>query len=296
MCVNILKCGPIPKHVAFIMDGNRRYAKKNNVEKIDGHSKGFDKLSETLQWCLDFGIKEVTVYAFSIENFKRSKDEVDALMGLARQKFERLLKEREKLMEKGVRIKVIGNWSLVPNDIVKLISEAELITKDNNTCYLNVAFAYTARDEMTHAINTVVNGVREGLLEDKDVSSRLLSQCLHTRLSAEPDLLIRTSGETRLSDYMLWQASYSYLYFTDVLWPDFSAWDLLSAVFHYQRSHSTLINARNQRNLYKDNNSSNVTSINDLNSNIGITKNAERFLQIVDNRYWESVRKNLIAN
>ncbi|XP_075227828.1 dehydrodolichyl diphosphate synthase subunit [Lycorma delicatula] len=291
-CIKLLKCGPIPKHVAFIMDGNRRYAKKNNVKKIDGHTKGFHKLSETLQWCLDLGIEEVTVYAFSIENFKRSEEEVDALLELARQKFQRLLDECDKLMEKGVRIRVIGNWSLLPENIVKMISEAELRTKDNTNCYLNVAFAYTARDEVTHAVRTIVNGVSEGLLEEQDITSELLSHCFYTGSSPEPDLLIRTSGETRLSDFLLWQVSYSYLYFTDVLWPDFTAWDLISAVFHYQHSYSKLQYAKEQQKLRQ--NYEIDTNLVDFNR-IGITKNAENFLRVVDNRYWEAVRKNLVS-
>ncbi|KAF4524487.1 hypothetical protein B566_EDAN013102 [Ephemera danica] len=164
LCVKIIKTGNVPKHVAFIMDGNRRFAAKNNVKKVEGHSKGFDRLAETLKWCLDLGIPEVTVYAFSIENFKRSQEEVDGLMELARQKFQRLLEE---------------------------------------------------------------NG---------DVSEELVSRCLYTSTSPEPDLLIRTSGETRLSDFLLWQVSYCCLYFTPVLWPEFSIWTLLKAVLYYQRS------------------------------------------------------------
>lgn len=127
------------------MDGNRRFASKSRIDKKQGHSRGFDKLSETLQWCLDLGIQEVTVYAFSIENFKRSNAEVDALMSLARDKFEKLLEEKDKLHEKGIRIQVIGNLKLLPRDILSSMAEAMLLTKNNKSAVLNVAFAYTSR-------------------------------------------------------------------------------------------------------------------------------------------------------
>ncbi|XP_015599506.1 dehydrodolichyl diphosphate synthase complex subunit DHDDS [Cephus cinctus] len=240
LAVKIIKSGGVPKHVAFIMDGNRRYANKKRVEKVEGHTKGFDKLAETLQWCLDLGIPEVTVYAFSIENFKRSKKEVDGLMELARQKFQRVLDEREMLMEHGVCIRVIGNLSLLPEDLIQTITKAMYITKDNNKAYLNVAFAYTSRDEITHAVKDVVEGVKAGDILPEDISEKLMSECLYTNCSPEPDLLIRTSGEVRFSDFLLWQTTCSCIYFADVLWPEFSVWDMLAAVFYYQRSSSDL--------------------------------------------------------
>jgi len=244
LCVKVIKSGTVPKHIAFIMDGNRRYAQKNNVQKFVGHSHGFDKLAETLQWCLDLGIPEVTVYAFSIENFKRSEEEVDALMELARQKFQRLLSEKDKLMEHGVCIRVIGNLTLVPQDIQKLIAQAIILTKDNKKAFLNVAFAYTAREEMAQAVQTVVSGVEQGALQLSDVTQQLLANCLYTSTSPDPELLIRTSGEVRLSDYLLWQVSCSCIYFADILWPEFSIWHLLAAILKYQRSYKQLLPVR----------------------------------------------------
>ncbi|XP_022198497.1 dehydrodolichyl diphosphate synthase complex subunit DHDDS [Nilaparvata lugens] len=276
-CVKVLKCGAVPKHVAFIMDGNRRYAKKNNVDKIQGHTKGFDKLSETLQWCLDLGIEEVTVYAFSIENFKRSQDEVESLMDLARQKFRRLLEEREKLMDHGVRIRCLGNRSYIPEDLNKLIAEAELMTRSNSRCFLNIALSYTARDEITHAVQTVVKGVEESHISEEDITPTLLSRCLYTNESPNPDMVIRTSGETRLSDFLLWQSSYSYLHFTDVLWPDFSAWHLLSAIFHYQRALANI----NQNSKH----SSFPTQV--------LSQRAESFLETKNDQYWSSLKENI---
>lgn len=205
LVVNVIKVGTIPRHVAFIMDGNRRFANKSHIEKREGHARGFDKLSETLQWCLDIGITEVTVYAFSIENFKRSSDEVESLMSLAREKFKKLLEERDKLHERGICIRIIGNLSLLPKDILKTMAEAVLLTKNNKTAILNVAFAYTSRDEMTNSIKTIVNGVKNDEIDVEDINEALFSECLYTNKSTCPDLLVRTSGEVRFSDFLLWQ-------------------------------------------------------------------------------------------
>lgn len=235
-CAQVLTYGEVPKHVAFIMDGNRRYAKKNHVEKHEGHLRGFDKLAETLQWCLHLGIKEVTVYAFSLDNFKRTQVEVDALFDLAREKFKRLLDEKDKLNEHGVCINVIGNLKNLPDDLVKLIVKSMFITKHNNKTFLNVAFCYTGHDELTNAFNKISHGIKNKDLDEKDLSVEIIDNCLYTYPSPPPDLLIRTSGETRLSDFMIWQCSYSYIYFTTVLWPEFSAWDFMIAVFMYQRN------------------------------------------------------------
>uniref|UniRef100_A0A2K5PJL4 ditrans,polycis-polyprenyl diphosphate synthase [(2E,6E)-farnesyldiphosphate specific] n=1 Tax=Cebus imitator TaxID=2715852 RepID=A0A2K5PJL4_CEBIM len=200
-CANIIKAGPMPKHIAFIMDGNRRYAKKCQVERQEGHSQGFNKLAETLRWCLNLGIPEVTVYAFSIENFKRSKSEVDGLMDLARQKFSRLMEEQ---------------------------------------CFLNVCFAH----EISNAVREMAWGVEQGLLDPSDISESLLDKCLYTNRSPYPDILIRTSGEVRLSDFLLWQTSHSCLVFQPVLWPEYTFWNLFEAILQFQMNHSVLQKAR----------------------------------------------------
>ncbi|XP_046333567.1 dehydrodolichyl diphosphate synthase complex subunit DHDDS-like [Haliotis rufescens] len=244
MCASVLKAGPVPKHIGIIMDGNRRFAAKNSMEKAEGHLKGFDKLAETLDWCLDLGICEVTVYAFSIENFKRSKEEVDCLMELARKKFARLLEEKELIEKHGVCIRVLGNLRLLPTDVQKTIAEAVELTKHNNRAILNVCFAYTARDDMCTAMREMVEGVSTGLLKHSDISEDLLGKCLYTSRSRHLDLLIRTSGEVRLSDFLLWESSYSCLAFVKVLWPEFSIWHLYGAVLHYQRSYQAIQNAK----------------------------------------------------
>jgi ditrans,polycis-polyprenyl diphosphate synthase len=239
-CGNVLKQGPIPKHVGFIMDGNRRYAKKADVTKIEGHTRGFEKLAETLRWCRDMGITEVTVYAFSIENFKRSPEEVDALVNLAKEKFEKLLEEQEKLDEEGVCVQIIGDWSLVPEKLKPLMAKSMLLTKNNTKTKLNVAFAYTSRNEMTRGIQHLVDGIDNGDLNQEDLSEELLEDTFQL-LPAQPlDLLVRTSGETRLSDFLLWQSSESVLCFTTVLWPEFTFWHLLGAIFNYQVNHMAI--------------------------------------------------------
>lgn len=238
--IKIVKSGQVPKHVAFIMDGNRRYANKAGVQKVEGHTRGFDKLAETLQWCVELGIPEVTVYAFSIENFKRSKEEVDGLMELAGQKFKSLLQEREKLMEHGVCVRVVGNLELIPDHIRKSIAEAMIITKDNKKAFLNVAFAYTSKDEITYAVKDVIQGVKDADLLLEDIDEDLISKCLYTYNSPDPDLLIRTSGEVRFSDFLMWQNSSTCVYFANILWPEFNVWDLLRAIFYYQRCYSDL--------------------------------------------------------
>lgn len=160
--------------------------------------------------CLELNIKEVTVYAFSIENFKRSPDEVDTLMTLARDKFSRIAEEKDKLTEKGVKIRVIGNLQLLPKDLQKSIAEAMLLTENNDKSILNVAFAYTSRDEITHSISTITKGVEEGVLVEEDLHHTLIDKCLYTNKSSDVDLLVRTSGEMRFSDFLLWQVRKSF--------------------------------------------------------------------------------------
>lgn len=239
-CVNVVKCGPVPNHIAIIMDGNRRFAQRRNMEKVVGHTMGFDKLAQTLQWCRELGITEVTVYAFSIENFKRSPKEVEQLMQLAREKYQKLLDERDKLMENGVCIRVIGNMSLIPPDLRAMMLEAVKLTRDNKKAFLNVAFAYTSRDEITASIKTVVEGIQIHKIAREDVDETLISRCMYSSASPEPDMIIRTSGEMRFSDFLLWQLWNTNVLFTEVLWPDFSIWHLLASVVQYQRCFNAL--------------------------------------------------------
>ena len=237
---NVLKCGEIPRHVAFIMDGNRRFAKERRQPRAQGHESGFQKLAETLQWCFELGIYEVTVYAFSIENFKRSKDEVDGLMELTKQKIAKLMEEKDKIMEHGVCIRVLGDLTLLPPETRKAVAEVVRFSKSNTKCFLNVCLAYTSRHEIAEAVKLTAEGVELGILEPCDVTESLLDRTLYTNKSPDPDLLIRTSGETRLSDFLLWQTSHTCLIFEKALWPAFSIWDFYHAILCYQWNYKKL--------------------------------------------------------
>ncbi|XP_011877156.1 PREDICTED: dehydrodolichyl diphosphate syntase complex subunit Dhdds-like [Vollenhovia emeryi] len=245
LVLRIVKTGQIPGHVALIMDGNRRYSNKQNLRKVEGTLRGFIKMTETLNWCMHLGITEITVYAYSIENFQRSKEEVDIFIDFVKQGFKCLLEEREKLQKAGVCIRVIGNLSFLPKDMCKLIAEAIVITKDNNKIIFNLALSYTSRDEVTSAIRDIGRGVKRGEILPEDVDEDLINDCLYFYKSPNPDLLIRTSGETRLSDFLMWQIADSCIYFTDVLWPEFSIWNFLAAIFYYQRCFPDLQKKRN---------------------------------------------------
>lgn len=231
----IVKSGPVPHHVAFVMDGNRRFAKAHQLgHVIHGHEKGFQQLAKILEWCQELGIREVTVYAFSIENFKRSSEEVDGLMKLADEKFAKLLAEREKLEEKQISFRFFGNIAMLSPSLRKHIAQIQLLTKDYQRGVVNVCMPYTSRDEMARAFELMRKGREKGLIEESQISEWLVSRCLDSRRGTEPNLLIRTSGEKRLSDFMLWQCSSSHVYFDDVLWPEFTFWHLCKALLSYQ--------------------------------------------------------------
>ena len=237
LCSGVICRGPIPNHVAFIMDGNRRFAAKKHVQRIEGHRKGFDKLSEMLRWCHNLNIPEVTVYAFSAENFKRSREEVDSLMELARIKFAKILEEVEQLKAHGIQIRLVGELHLLPWDIEELAKKLMDATKHCSKCRLNVCVAYTSRLEMTQMVRDCTWGLEQGLIQESDITEHLINKTLQI---SDVDVLIRTSGEVRLSDFLLWQSSYSFLSFLDVLWPEFSMIDFYYAILRYQTSYSAV--------------------------------------------------------
>uniref|UniRef100_A0A0K0DIX3 Alkyl transferase n=1 Tax=Angiostrongylus cantonensis TaxID=6313 RepID=A0A0K0DIX3_ANGCA len=203
-------------------------------------AKAVLKSGPVLEWCYDLGVREVTVYAFSIENFKRSPDEVGGLMKLAEEKFAKLLEEKEKLEEKQISFRFFGNIALLSPRLRKLIAQIELKTKDYDNGIVNVCMPYTARDEIARAFELVRIGKEKGLLEENQISEWLLSRCLDSRQGTEPSILIRTSGEKRLSDFLLWQCSCSHIYFDDVLWPEFNYSHLCRAIISYQYHGSAL--------------------------------------------------------
>lgn len=236
----ILQSGPLPKHVAIIMDGNRRFARENNKKTIEGHVSGFEKLVEALTWCYSMNIREVTVYAFSIENFKRSKEEINGLFDLAREKFQRLLDEKDKINKLKVCIRMFGNITLLPADLQKLIAQVVEISRHNSNLFMNVCIAYTSRDEMAMAVNDICNGVKEEKLEFSDIDEKLIEKCLYTSNSYDIDLLLRTSGEVRLSDFMLWQSSFSVLSFVKEMWPELNIWNFYMAILNFQLNYDSI--------------------------------------------------------
>lgn len=238
--VYIVRSGPIPKHVAFIMDGNRRFATKQGLQSISGHQQGYQKLLDALQWCLDLGVEAITVYAFSIDNFRRDRQEVDALMALAEEKLLDLLDHQDIIDTNEVQVRVIGDLSLLPAPVQRAANQVMQATRHHQRCRLNICMAYTSRQEMAHAVHAVEQQVAEGSLALQDVKTDTLERLLYTQGCPPVNLLIRTSGEHRLSDFMLWQSRYAQLVFSDTLWPDYSFWDLLQALVQYQRSYPEL--------------------------------------------------------
>eukprot|EP00232_Nephroselmis_pyriformis_P011710 CAMPEP_0182894196 /NCGR_PEP_ID=MMETSP0034_2-20130328/24932_1 /TAXON_ID=156128 /ORGANISM="Nephroselmis pyriformis, Strain CCMP717" /LENGTH=223 /DNA_ID=CAMNT_0025027971 /DNA_START=69 /DNA_END=736 /DNA_ORIENTATION=- len=217
------------------MDGNRRFADKRHISRGSGHLAGYKTMIDSLEWCLDLGITCVSVYAFSIENFKRSPEEVECLMGMAAEKLDMILQERELVDRHGVRVMVLGDLSLLPPGVQRAAARVMHATRHNSRGTLNICLSYTSRHEMAHAVGTVRRAVSEGRLHPTDVSAAVLERCLYTGRCPPVDVLIRTSGETRLSDFLLWQSSHALLVFTDVMWPELSFWDLVRAVVEYQR-------------------------------------------------------------
>ena len=224
----------MPKHVAIIMDGNRRFAKlQGNIDVIKGHELGVDTLENVLDWSIELGIEIITVYAFSTENFNRPQNDVEGLMRLFVINFKRLV-DHEKIHKNEVRVKVVGRTELLPDDVKEAIDEAEEATKNYNKRFLNLAIGYDGRLEIIDSFKKIIKDVQEGKITVDDVDEELVSKNLYTEGIDDPNLIIRTSGEERLSGFLLWQSSYSELYFCETLWPELRKVDFLRAIRSYQ--------------------------------------------------------------
>ena len=223
----------IPKHVAIIMDGNRRVSKmQGNVSAIEGHKRGVDTLENVLEWCIDLGINIVTVYAFSTENFKRSEEEVNDLMQLFVDSF-LSISTNKKIHKNEVQLKAVGKLDLFPQDVRDAIKDAEKSTENYDKRLINIAMGYDGRVEIVDAFKKIAKKVQDGELNPEDIDEEMINDNLYTAGLADPNLVIRTSGEERLSGFLLWQSSYSELYFTDSLWPELRKVDFLRAIRSY---------------------------------------------------------------
>ena len=219
----------VPNHIAIILDGNGRWAKKRGIPRSFGHVKGCENLEDICEVAKELGVKYLTVYAFSTENWKRSKEEVDGLMKLFRNYLKKCIKISQK---NNMRVKVIGDITAFDSDIQESIEKLEDFSKDFTDLHFQIALNYGSRDEITRAVNRMLEDQKAGKLETP-VSEDTISGYLDTAGLPDPDLMIRTSGELRLSNYLLWQLAYSEFYFTDVPWPDFKKEELVKAIEKY---------------------------------------------------------------
>ena len=231
-----VKNGNKPEHIAIVLDGNRRWASKRAMISWMGHQFGADRVNRLLDWCIDLDVKSVTIYAFSTENFQRPQEEVEEIMRLSEEKLREILTD-ERIHKNKVRIKVIGRLALLPKNLQQLILEVEQATKDYDRHFLNVAIAYGGRAEIVDATKKIAQKIENGELSPEAINEDVFENHLYTAHmpKQDPDLIIRTSGEERLSGFLLWQSAYSELCFLDVYWPDFRRIDLLRAVRTYQR-------------------------------------------------------------
>ncbi|PKU86587.1 dehydrodolichyl diphosphate synthase 6 [Dendrobium catenatum] len=252
----VLSIGPMPNHIAFIMDGNRRYANKRSLERGTGHRAGFSALISILRYCYEMGVKYVTIYAFSIDNFRRKPEEVQSTMDLMKEKIDELLKEQSFVNEYEVRLNFWGNHNLLNDPLRLSVEKAMRSTCHNTGPVLSVCVAYTSTDEIAHAIEMSCHekrdlmkelhacGCKNDFFEEFDMQSVIsvadFERHLYTSGCPDPDIVIRTSGETRLSNFLLLQSSFSHLQNPTPLWPDFSFSHLVWAILKYQRGHPYL--------------------------------------------------------
>ncbi|WP_144509226.1 isoprenyl transferase [Bacillus sp. FJAT-22090] len=222
----------LPGHIAIIMDGNGRWAKKRTLPRIAGHHEGMKTVKKITRFASDLGIKVLTLYAFSTENWKRPKVEVEFLMRLPEEFLDTYLPE---LIEQNVQVQMMGNIELLPEHTKIAIKKAMEKTATNDGLILNFALNYGSRDEIVQAVQQIVHEVQNGNVSTDEISEELITSHLMTNKLSDPDLLIRTSGEVRLSNFMLWQLAYTEFWFTDTLWPDFDELCLLEAIENYQK-------------------------------------------------------------
>jgi tritrans,polycis-undecaprenyl-diphosphate synthase [geranylgeranyl-diphosphate specific] len=228
----------IPKHIAVIPDGNRRYAKKYNLSVYEAYKIGSDKAVEFLNWCIEFGIKVATIFIISYDNFlKRPKEDVDPVLELLKEKL-KMIREDKRIIENKVKIKIIGRTNLLPDDVQKEIKLVEDLTKNNSNYYFNLAVIYGSRQEIIDGIKKLFEDFKKGIIDINNLDESLFMKYLYFGDEIpypEPDLIIRTSGEHRISNYLLYQAAYSELYFIDKYWPEITKEDFINAIEWYKK-------------------------------------------------------------
>lgn len=222
----------LPRHIAVIMDGNGRWAEKRSLNRIAGHRIGIKRAKEVISSCRELGIEALTIYAFSTENWSRPKREIKALMTLLK-RFVR--NEGKKLVKNNIRLNIIGNINDLPEDVAEVLNEFIQKTKNNTGMVLNTALSYSGRSEIIQAVKKIAGDVKQGKLSTRQINEDIFSRYLFTSGVPDPDLLIRTSGELRISNFLLWQMAYTEIYVTNTLWPDFTKKDLMTAIAEYQR-------------------------------------------------------------
>jgi tritrans,polycis-undecaprenyl-diphosphate synthase [geranylgeranyl-diphosphate specific] len=226
----------MPKHIAIILDGNRRWASTKSIERIVGHIEGANTAEELLEWCHEIGIRTITLYLLSTENLNRAPDELKELFELFTVRLNKLLSD-ERIVRFKVRVKAIGRLELLTPRIREILKEIETKTADYSDHFLNIAIAYGGRTEIVDSVKKIATLVKEGKLDPNEIDQKTVEHSLYTSYlpNPDPDLVIRTSGEERLSGFLLWQSAYSELVFVDEYWPDFRKIDLMRAVRTYQK-------------------------------------------------------------
>ncbi|MBQ6810408.1 MAG: isoprenyl transferase [Firmicutes bacterium] len=223
----------VPRHIAIIMDGNGRWAQKKGLQRIKGHYNGAKIIRHLTDIASELGVKHLTLYCFSTENWRRPLEEVNFLMDLIRNY---LIEQANDMVKEGVRLTTIGDTSTLPDKVKAELIRVKEMTKDCSKITLNLALNYGGRDEIVHAVNALVADVKAGK-RDEDITEEIFEQYLYTNFLPDPDLLIRTSGEIRLSNFLPWQTAYTEFYFTDVNWPDFTDDEFYKAILEYQHRH-----------------------------------------------------------
>lgn len=229
-----IRKSPVPGHVAIIMDGNRRFATGLGLKPDAGHIFGRDKIEELLDWCFELKIKNLTLYAFSTENFQREKKEIKSLMKLCKEEMDKAA-EDHRIHKNKVKVRIIGHIESLPEELKKSANILQNKTKEYDEYSLNIAIAYGGREEITRAIKNIAKDIKKGSLDVNDIKEAVVSKYMYTDGLPDPDLILRTSGEERISNFLLWQLAYSELYFSDVFWPAFQKRDFLKAIRTWQQ-------------------------------------------------------------